>query len=44
MILYLTFNNTQELLGVVAHAFNPSILEADAGKLLCIQGQQFKTK
>lgn len=30
----LTFNHTQELLGVVAHTFNPSILEADAGELL----------
>lgn len=30
----ITFHNIQELLGVMAHAFNPSILEADAGELL----------
>lgn len=32
--IVLTFHNIQELLGVMAHAFNPSILKADAGELL----------
>lgn len=35
MVLY----NIQELLGIVAHAFNSSILETDAGELLWVQGQ-----
>lgn len=32
--IVLTFNNIQELLGIVAYPFNPSILEADTGELL----------
>lgn len=37
--IVLTFNNIQELLGIVAYPFNPSILEADTGELLWVQGQ-----